>query len=94
MFESNVDLNTTEVGCCKEGCVAFTAGCEGLTAWDVWKEPRFRAGGKRHKKETYRPLLSLLKTMLPELDAGAGMCRAMTEAREAAAASPYDGLSD
>jgi len=74
--------------------VAYTARRENLTACDVLKAPRYRADGKPHKQATYWPLSPWLKMMLVDPDIGVGMVKAMKDAREAAGASPTEGLRD
>jgi len=49
MVESNVDLHTKEVDCCRNGCVAFTSHRETLTEGDVRKTPRPRGWAARQQ---------------------------------------------
>lgn len=53
MIEASVDLQTKEVDCCRNGCVAFTASREALTQCDVCKTSRYRSDGRAAKKATY-----------------------------------------
>ena len=94
MVASSVDLHTTRVDCCRDGCVAFTADRKDLTACDACIAPRFRAEGKPHKQATFWPLLPWLRMMLADPNIGTGMVKAMQEAREAAAAGPPKDLRD
>jgi len=94
MVASSVDLHTTKVDCCRDGCVAFTADRNDLTACDACNAPRFRADGKPHKQATYWPLVPWLRMMLADPNSGAGMVKAMQEAPEAAAAIPPKNLQD
>lgn len=94
MIEASVDLQTKEVDCCRNGCVAFTASREALTQCDVCKTSRYRSDGRAAKKATYWPLLPWLRMMLADADIGAGMVTAMKEARQAAAAGAPKDLRD
>lgn len=53
MIEASVDLQTKEVDCCRNGCVAFTASREALTQCDVCKTSRYCSDGRAAKKATY-----------------------------------------
>jgi len=94
MTESCVDLHIRKVECCSAGCVAFTAHRKCFTAYDIGKAPRHRAGGDPHKHAIYWPLLPWLRMMLVDSEMRTDMVKAMTEAREAAATSPVQGLRD
>lgn len=94
MVESIVDLRTAKVDCCKNGCVAFTADREALSACDVCKAARHRANGQPAKQATYWPLLPWLKMMFAIAQIGPNMVSAMKEAREAAAAGPPTDLRE
>ena len=50
--------------------------------------------GKPHKQVTYWPLLPWLRMMLADAKIGAGMVKAMQEAREAVASNPVEDLRD
>ena len=94
MAESCVDLHIRKVECCSAGCVAFTAHRKCFTACDIGKAPRHRADGDPHKHAIYWPLLPWLRMMLVDSEMRTDMVKAMTEAREAAATSPVQGLRD
>lgn len=94
MVESSVDLHTTKVDCCRNGCVAITAYREALSACDVCKAARHRANGQPAKQATYWPLLPWLMMMFADAQIGPSMVSGMKEAREAAAAGPPTDLRD
>lgn len=94
MVESSVDLLTTKVDCCRNGCVKFTAYREALSACHVCKAARYRANGQPAKQATYWPLLPWLMMMFADAQIGTSIVSGMKEAREASAAGPPTDLRD
>lgn len=94
MVAASVDQHTPQVECCRNGCVAFTAGRMALTACDVCEAPRYRADGKPAKQATYWPSLPWLRMMLADPVIGQAMVASMKEARQAAEEGPPKDLRD
>ena len=74
--------------------MALNAHQKYFTACDICKALRHRAEGDPHKHAIYWPLLQCLRMMLADSKIGTDMVKALKEAREAAAASPVQGLRD
>ena len=94
MVDSSVDLYTKEVYCCRNGCVAFTAGREALTECDICKAQLIRPNGQPVKQASHWSLLPWLRIMLADRATGPGMVSSMKEARQEAAAGPPNHLRD
>ena len=77
MVDSSVDLTTKKVDCCRNGCVAFTAGREALTECDICQAQRYRPNGQPAKQATYWSLLLWLRLMLADPAIGPGMVQSI-----------------
>ena len=83
-IDASETLETRDVDCCVNGCLAFTHKRAQLTACDACGAQSYKSNGKAAKQVTYRSLISWLAQLLGDLVIGTSMLENMAAARRAA----------
>jgi len=92
-IDASVNLETRDVDCCVNGCLALTHKRAQLTACDACASQRYTSNGKAAKKVTYWSLTSCLPQLIGDPVIGTSMFENMAAACQAAD-DETDGVHD